>query len=112
MLLEDRQAHDLTHHGGGDVIRRAAKPAAGKLRPAGYRFAAGDQLFVALCELPAAIDPFARCRAFEGHVIDMLGVGLEIIERGSRGDRILVGWMGSDVVDFFAVQIDFPSVTE
>src|SRR5581483_11750582 len=64
--------------------------------------------------LPAAVDapvPALR-RAVEGHPLLVFRRGLEIVERGRRGDRVLERRVRRDVVDTPAVDPDVAAVPE
>ncbi len=46
----------------------------------------------------------------EGHAFDIGGIGLIVIQRAGRGDRMAIGRMGRDVIDLLAVEIDRTAV--
>jgi hypothetical protein len=48
--------------------------------------------------LPGTVDA-AAVTDIEGHALDILGIGLVVIQRAGRGDRMAIGRMGGDVID-------------
>jgi hypothetical protein len=70
------------------------------------------QFGVAAGKLPAPADPAPGVGARERHRIDRLGLGLEVVERGGRPDRIPECPMGCHIGDAFAVDIGVAPVAE
>jgi hypothetical protein len=114
MTAEDVDADDLADEGRGDMVRGAAEKPARELRPGRQRLAPRDQLVIARRQLPASVDAAipAPGRAVERHPLAVLRRGLEIVERGRRGDRVPERRMRRDVADPLAVDPDFTAILE
>ena len=89
------------------MVRRAAHEAAVKLRPSGHRLSLGDQLVVAGRHLPCAVRP-APVADVKGHQLDVLGLGLEVVEAGSHLAAIGEGGMIGDASNALTVEKDLP----
>ena len=63
-------------------------------------------------QLPGAADAIPRLRRDEGHLLDILGRGLEIVEGAGGRDGVREGRVGGHVSDLATIDIDGAAVLE
>ncbi|MCY1356832.1 hypothetical protein D9M69_432960 [compost metagenome] len=94
------------------MVGRAAHEAVVQRGPGFQHLAALDQFVVAGGQLPDAADVPAAALRLEGHLVDVLGPRLEVIQIGVAADRVAEGGMRRDVGDALAIEVHFAPIAQ
>ena len=112
MLPKEVEAHHHSGQGGGHVVGGAAHVPVGALGPGFHCPAPRDQLIIGLRELPTAVDPLPAGGRLEGHQFQVVGRGLEIVQRCGRPHGVAVGRVVHYVRYQFSIEKDLPPIAQ